>query len=95
MTLEERVVSLEHRLGKQDKLVKELRDAMEVTAELEARQSRMLRDHADWLASHDQAMLAHDRRMSEHDLRMAELDTRIAGLVSGIGELISRAAPPK
>ena len=98
MTMEERVDRLEARLGSQDALVRELRDAVTVTAELEARQSRALRDHTAWLEEHDLAMKAHDASMKAHDLAMLEfrengkiLDRRIADLVSAFGEFIRRS----
>jgi|GEM_PF-1997643 len=79
MTIEERIEKLEKAWGLQDALVKELRDAVTVTAQLEARQGRVLKEHGDWLISHDRAM-------KEHEESMKTLDTRIANLVSGIGE---------
>jgi len=90
MTIEERMERLERSAGKNDELVRELRDAVTVTATLEARQGKALREHGDWLVSHDQAMKEHDARMKEHDARMKELDDRITKLVSGIGEFMRR-----
>jgi len=84
MTLEERVDNLEKTLGKNDEMVKQLRDAVTVTAELEARQSRALKEHSEWLAD-----LGSSRR--EHDERMRELDVRIANLVSAIGAFIAQS----
>ena len=82
--MEERVDRLEARLGSQDALVRELRDAVTVTAELEARQSRALLDHAAWLEEHDRAML-------EFRENGKILDRRIADLVSAFGEFIRRS----
>jgi len=76
MTIEERMDKLEKALGSQDALVRELRDAVTVTAQLEARQGRVLKEHGEWLESHEQAMKA--------------LDVRIANLVSGTGEFMGR-----
>jgi uncharacterized coiled-coil protein SlyX len=81
MTIEERMEKLEKALGSQDTLVRELRDAVTVTAQLEARQGRMLKEHGDWLISHQEAMKA--------------LDARIANLVSGIGEFMRRDRAPE
>ena len=75
---------LEAKLGSQDELVRELRDAVTVTAELEARQSKALREHSMWLEEHDRAM-------KDHNLAIEDLDTRIASLVSGFGEFLRRA----
>jgi uncharacterized coiled-coil protein SlyX len=90
VTIDERMDRLERALGSQDVLVRELRDAVTVTATLEARQARALREHGEWLESHDKAMKEHDARMREHDARMKTLDERIANLVSGIGEFMRR-----
>jgi hypothetical protein len=49
MTIEERISGMEARLGKNDDLVRELREAMTATAHMEARQSRAIRQHTDWL----------------------------------------------
>jgi uncharacterized coiled-coil protein SlyX len=83
MTIEERMNKLEKAFGANDALVRELRDAVTVTAQLEARQGRVVKEHGEWLAAHQQAM-------REHDERMKTLDERIANLVSGIGEFMRR-----
>jgi uncharacterized coiled-coil protein SlyX len=83
MTLEERMDKLERSLGSQDTLVRELRDAVTVTAQLEARQSRLVREHSEWLAEHVQ-------HMRDHDEAMKDLDVRISNLVSGFGEFMRR-----
>jgi len=83
MTIEERMDRLEKAFGANDALVLELRDAVTVTAQLEARQGSALKEHGEWLA-------AHERAMREHDERMKILDERIANLVSGFGEFLQR-----
>jgi len=83
MTIEERMTRLEAAFGPQSDLVRELRDAVTVTAELEARQGRVLKDHSAWLVEHDRAM-------KEHREEMKILDARIANLVSGMGEFMRR-----
>jgi hypothetical protein len=70
--LKERVDRLEAYFGSQDEMVRELRDAVTVTAQLEARHSAALKDHGVWLVEHDKAMI--------------RLDERIANLVSAIGK---------
>jgi uncharacterized coiled-coil protein SlyX len=89
MTIEERVGGLEARLGKNDALVVELRDAMTATAHMEARQSRALKEHVEWLVEHDKAIIAsrQEREASkrEWDLRMNDLDKRITDLVRAFG----------
>lgn len=83
MNIEERMDRMEAEYGKQSELMRELRDAVTVTAQLEARQGRLVKEHSEWLVSHAQAMKDHDRRMKL-------LDERIAGLVSGFGEFMRR-----
>ena len=89
MSLDDRVASLEARLGANDELVKGLREAMTVPASMEARQSRALKDHSEWLSEHDAAIVASKR---EFDERMKLLDERIANLVGGFGEFIRQRA---
>jgi hypothetical protein len=83
MTLEERMKKMEDAYGTQSDLMRELRDAVNVTAYLEARQGRVLKEHGEWLEEHDAAM-------KEHAAAMKVLDERIAGLVSGFGEFMRR-----
>jgi len=83
MTLEERMTRIENHFGRHDDMVRELRDAVTVTAELEARQARALKDHTQWLQEHEQSM-------KEHKQSMKELDERINNLVSGFGEYLRR-----
>jgi uncharacterized coiled-coil protein SlyX len=91
MTLEERVDNLEKALGKNDDILKHLRDAVTVTAELEARRPRALKEHSGSLADLGRSRREHDERMREHDERMRELDVRIANLVSAIGAFIAQS----
>ncbi len=100
MTIEERLGKLETAWGETDPIVRELRDAFTVMSGLEARQSRMLKDHAEWLAGHDMAMAELRRSGEKHDREMTEirengkkLDERIAALVSAIGEFMRRGGP--
>jgi uncharacterized coiled-coil protein SlyX len=81
MRIEERMAKLESAFGAQSDLVRELRDAVTVTAQLEARQGRVLKDHRVWLVEHDRAM-------KEHREEMKILDALIANLVSGVGEFM-------
>src|ERR1700689_4787647 len=95
MTLEERMERLEKAWGSQDDAVRELRDAVTVTAQLEARQGRVLKEHGDWLGQHERAMKEHTQFVKEHKEAMKELDVRIANLVSGFGEFMRRERPPR
>ena len=90
MTLEERMTRLEAAFGPQSDLVRELRDAVTVTAELEARQGRVLKDHSAWLVDHDRSIKEHDEWMRKHREEMKSLDARIGNLVSGMGEFMRR-----
>ena len=85
MTIGERVDKLEKFFGAQDAMVKELRDAVTVIAQLEACHGRLLRERSEWL-------VAHDRAMRERDERMKALDERISKLASGVGEFVRRQA---
>ena len=89
MTIEQRMERLEISPGKQDDLVKELRDAVTVTAQLEARQGRLVHDHSKWLEEHSRRLEENEKKQ-EHAQRMRELDKRIADLVSGFGEFMRR-----
>jgi uncharacterized coiled-coil protein SlyX len=90
MTLEERMDRLEKAWGSQDDAVRELRDAVTVTAQIEARQGRVLKDHGEWLEAHERAMKEHEQFVREHKEAMKALDVRIANLVSGFGEFMRR-----
>jgi hypothetical protein len=81
---------LEKALGSEDALVRELRDAVMVNVELEARQVRVLKQRGEWLLE-TEAQRERDRRESAQ--RGAELDKRIADLVSGYGEFMRRERP--
>jgi uncharacterized coiled-coil protein SlyX len=87
MTMEERVDRLEKSLGKNDELVRELRDAVTVTAHLEAAQGRLLKEHSKWLVEHNEAI-------AEHKAAMKDLDERISRLVSGFGEFMRSGFRP-
>ncbi len=78
---------MEARLGKNDELVRELREAMTATAYMEARHSRAITDHDNWLAENTLAIQASRK---DFDERMKALDSRITGLVSGIGAFMNK-----
>ncbi|HYA18175.1 MAG TPA: hypothetical protein VEF06_11945 [Bryobacteraceae bacterium] len=90
MTLEERVAWLEQRAGKDDEMVKELREAVTATAAMEARHSRAIKDHNEWLVAHDKGMLELREMMRKREEAAVQLDARISALVSAIGAFISR-----
>lgn len=63
--------------------LKELQETAIVMSGIQSRQAALLKDHAEWLHSHDLAM-------TEARERGRETDERIAKLVSAIGELVRR-----
>jgi hypothetical protein len=69
---------------------KEVDDALAVMGGLQARQARVLADHAEWLDSHQRAMQKHQEWLQAHDRAMKDLDERIGNLVSGLGEFMRR-----
>lgn len=63
--------------------IKQLQEASVVMAALESRHATMMKDHAEWLVTHDKAIAeARDRDKAT--------DERIEKLVSAIGEWIRR-----
>ncbi len=87
MTLEDRVAGIELRLGANDELVQSLKEAMIVTAHLEAHQSRLLKEHSLLLKEEEAARIAGRREFEEWK---KFIDERIANLVSGFGEFMLR-----
>jgi uncharacterized coiled-coil protein SlyX len=92
MTIEERMDRLEAKLGSQDELVRELRDAMTVNARLESRHSQMVEDHQkwleeetlaiarhrEWMTHHGEALARHDEALARHDEAVARHDEALA-----------------
>src|SRR5580658_5618433 len=90
MTIEERMDRLKAKLGSQDEVVRELRDAMTVNARLGSRHSQMVEGHQKWLEEetlalvrhrewmirHDEALSRHEGWLEEHDRGMRELRER-------------------
>lgn len=61
----------------------EIEDSLVVMAHLEARQSQMIREQAEY-------MVEYEKRLRESERRNNDIDKRIADLVSAIGALISQ-----
>jgi hypothetical protein len=73
---------------------KDLEDAMIVMAHLEKQASERVKEHAIWLANHEDRLRQQfeaDRELKEFDRR---LDERIDSLVSAIGEMIQQGKSP-
>ncbi len=66
---------------------KDLEDAMLVHAYLEKQAAERIKEHAIWLAHHEEQL----RKQVEFD---RDLDLRIANLVSAIGEMIRQGKSP-
>jgi hypothetical protein len=66
-----------------DQWKKEIEDALTVMGGLQARQGRALREHSEWLESHQKVMQKHEEWLQSFDQRMDKL-------VVAIGELIQR-----
>ncbi len=94
MTIEECVARLETRLGENDPLVVQLRDAATAAALMEARQSLALKEQAEWLVEYEKAIVASRQEAEasrrEFDRRMKVLDKRITDLVSAFGAWLSQ-----
>lgn len=97
MTIEERMDRLEAKLGSQDELVRELRDAMTVTARLESRHYQMVQDHQKWLeeetlatARHREAQARHEVWIEEHDRALARHEGWLEEHDRGMRELRER-----
>lgn len=73
----------EGRISALEQARRELEDALIVMTHLETRQSNLLREQAEYLASHE-------ARLQQQDKRNREVDERIEKLVSGIGEWMRR-----
>src|SRR5260221_3247975 len=73
---------LEAAFGSTDPLVIDLRDALTVTAEVEARQSLRNRQDSERLVSRDKQLAEHDNWPAEHQRVMKELDDLIAKLAA-------------
>jgi septal ring factor EnvC (AmiA/AmiB activator) len=71
------------RLTRLEAARKELEDSLVVMAHLEARQSQMIKEQAEY-------MVQYEKRLRESERRNNDIDKRIADLVSAIGVLISR-----
>ena len=69
---------------------KEIEDSLVVMAHLEARQTQMIKDQAEYLVAHEARLKQAERQSAEQRTLNADVDRRIADIVSAIGALISR-----
>jgi formate dehydrogenase maturation protein FdhE len=78
------------RLTRLEAARKEVEDSLVVMAHLEARQSRMLKEHAEYMAELDARLKQAEQQAAEQRRLNIDVDTRIADLVSAVGVLISQ-----
>jgi len=73
--------------------IKELQDAVIVMAEMERRQSAMLREHAEMLHNHDKhlAEISEYRRRTEQNL--SEITDKLNGLIGYVDGLRPPSTP--
>jgi predicted nucleic acid-binding Zn-ribbon protein len=80
--------------------IRKLRESLTVTSAQVLRHEDAIKDHDEWLRSHELAMTRHDREMAEmreshakagarHDKEMAELRAEGKALDKRIGDLVS------
>lgn len=67
-------------------VLRDVQDTLAVVAAIQQRQAALLKDHAEWLAAHDQAILDHEREMREMREHGRQIDERLDRLVSAMGE---------
>jgi len=72
---------------------KDVDDALTVMGGLQARQGRVLKDHAEWLQEHDRTMARIEASIAAQVAAGKATDERIEKLVSGIGEFMRRGSP--
>lgn len=99
MSIEERLQAIEQELAelRRQRLqasLKELQDAMTVTAYSQARFERAQQQHQEWLENHRRAVARHDREMEEIREAGRRTDERIDKLVLAIGQLTARMGIP-
>jgi predicted nucleic acid-binding Zn-ribbon protein len=74
--------------------IRRLRESLTVTSAQVLRHEDAIKDHEEWLRSHELAMsksaARHDKEMAEIRAAGKALDKRIADLVSGIGEFMRK-----
>ena len=78
------------RLTRLEAARKEIEDSLVVMAHLEARQSKMLKEQAEYMEEHEARLKQAEQQAAEQRLLNVDTDKRIADLVSAIGVLISQ-----
>lgn len=66
----------------------DLEDAMLVQVQLEKRAAERVKEHAEFIASHEAAVNRFDQQLAAEAAQRRALDERVDKLVSAIGELI-------
>lgn len=80
--------NLESRIQTLEAARKELEDTLIVTTHLQQRQSRLLREQSEYVASHEERLRVMDERIEKLVSGASGVDERIEKLVSAIGALI-------
>lgn len=73
----------ETRLTRLEAARRQIEDSLVVMAHLEARQSKIIKEQAEYMAEYE-------KRLRESDRRNNDIDKRIADVVSAVGVLISQ-----
>ena len=80
----------ESRITSLERARRDIEDNLVVIAALEKRQSELLREQSEYMASHEGRIREHDQQIREGAARSKALDERIEKLVSAMGEWIRR-----
>ena len=64
-----------------DARFKDLEDAILVQAHLEARMSRSMRQHAEWVEEHESRIQEHESRMQRIEILLAEMTEKVNFLI--------------
>ena len=70
-----------------ERAIKEIQDALIVMAEIEKRQSALLREAAEALGKHDDRFAVLDEFRPRADLKLRELEDKLDGLIGYVGGL--------
>jgi hypothetical protein len=80
----------ESRLKVLENARRELEESFIVMTHLETKQSRMIKEQAEYLAGHETRLREAEQRNAQADQRNREVDLRIEKLVSAIGLILTQ-----